>query len=157
MSSDASDEALIGYYYGLPSRPRLIATTRFDYRPHPGVGHQDSKRLLPICSTDPLGRVWEKGISATILNILDETCPVGTLVVDVVRIGYAMSAYDTKQEPSLTTIVWIGVSADTITKTIGTAIVDRCKAVLDEHALEHVQVEMRAIAPMIRTFGAGVY
>ncbi|CAD6591314.1 MAG: hypothetical protein TREMPRED_006069, partial [Tremellales sp. Tagirdzhanova-0007] len=88
------------YYSGLPSCPRLIASSDSSDR-HAGFsGHAPFKALFPVSGGHALVSVWEDLVAPAVIKILDTHLEEQATCVDVVRIGY--------DDVSAPVVVWIG-------------------------------------------------
>lgn len=126
--SPISEEEAKYYYTGLPSCPLLIArtsTTPWDRQP---------KELGPA-SHHALHKAWEDGLARKAIDLL-KSRDVEWTSIDIVRIGPAEEYY----RP---VILWIGVTPGSLSHDDGLVVASKCKALLEEHDITDVDVEIR--------------
>ena len=126
--SPMSEEEAKYYYTGLPSCPTLVArtsTTPWDRQP---------KELGPA-SHQALHKVWADGLSRKVSDLL-KSRDVEWTSIDIVRIGPAEEYY----RP---VILWVGVTPGSLSHDDGLVVASKCKALLEEHDITDVDVEIR--------------
>ncbi|RSL81788.1 hypothetical protein CDV31_016999 [Fusarium ambrosium] len=128
------------YYEGLPSRPRLVA--RSSVTPWRGAipperlrYHQ--KRLAHV-GNHPVVEAWngsaaEGSLRASVLDALSGT---DWTAVDILRVGYA-------DDSPMPVVLMISVNPNAVLFKDGSAIVRRCKQLLDGVGLHGVECEIR--------------
>jgi len=123
------------YYYGLRSRPILVARTGNDtWKLSTGPwAHPPCKELRPV-GNHPLNRVWDS-LGSQIHDIL-ESKGVKWTSMDVVRIGIV-------DEHIAPVIIWIGVMPNTLSREDGSVVVKECKQLLVANEILDVEVEIR--------------
>lgn len=126
------------YYDGLPSCPRLIA--RSSVTPWRGAIPPEklryhTKRLVNVGS-HRIVEAWNDSSSTGSLraSILDTLDGIDWTAVDILRVGYA--------DP-LPVVVMVSVRPGAVSFETGSAIVRRCKQLLDRDGLGDVECEMR--------------
>lgn len=124
------------YYYGIHSRPRLVArsSTNVWVKPTGPEAHLITKELGPLGS-HPLRDIWEASVGPAIFEYLDSK-GVKWTSIDPVRIGYD----DEIPRPA---IVWIGVVPGSLSAEDGVEIAVHCKGILTAHQMDDVHVEIR--------------
>jgi hypothetical protein len=137
--SRSSDEE-VTYLIGLPSRPRLVGRSGIApwQEPTGFKSHPDRLELLPVgihklVSPD----VWESAVAPRLHTLLDEM-DVKWTSTDVVRIG--ITDEPSKRAP---VVVWVGVVPGSLALSKGAIVATRCRAVLEEHDIVDVDVEIR--------------
>jgi hypothetical protein len=85
-----------------------------------------------------ISETWEDDLALKIHAILDRK-GVDWSSTDVVRIGYA-------DEPTGKVVLWIGVRPDSLSYEVGIDVVLQCKRVLQDYAIDDVDVEIRQSA-----------
>ena len=123
------------FYYGIPSKPRLVA------RSSPDVGLQSTGPevyLLPKESSPirlhPLREIWEATVGSNMVGYLNSK-EVKWTSLDPIRMGYA-------SEPSPPAIIWIGVVPGSLTAEKGIEVAIHCRSILSAHEID-VHVEIR--------------
>lgn len=124
------------YYAGLPSAPILVARTSITPWEVPS-GPQAYWKLkeLHLANSHPIKEVWEGNLAPKILALLD-SMEVKWTSIDIVRIGDSEEYY----APA---ILWIGVMPASLPPNDGVIVASRCKALLEEHGITDVDVEIR--------------
>lgn len=124
------------YYKGLPSRPRLIATSNPNPYEEPTVPEAYSvfKELRQL-GGHPLAKVWDYGLSEGLRHVLD-TLGVNWTSLDALRIAEV-------GESSTTAIVWIGVEIGALSFEEGSLVVIRCCTLIDTYDIPDYHVEIR--------------
>ncbi|VDB91560.1 unnamed protein product [Peniophora sp. CBMAI 1063] len=127
------------HYYGLPSRPILVARTSTAVWEHPGdMRHRmREKKVAPLGAHPLLHLHWEDRIAPKIQTLIDEK-NVQWTSLDVVRIGYTDDS-----EANAPVILWIGILPNSVSAPDGRAIVMQCLDILHAHNIADVEVEMR--------------
>ena len=122
------------YYSGLPSCPKLVASSDSSDRAGGYSGHAPPKHIYVVPSTHKLVKMWEDVICPAVLKVLDELLNDEATCVDVVRIGF--------DEVTAPVVIWIGAIPSTSPQ-LGSSVVDACLSVLDHFAIQDVRVEVR--------------
>ena len=124
------------YYYGLPSKPPLVARTGSTPWEEPtGLEAYPREKQLGIVGSHGISKIWEV-LAPKLRDILDKG-QVDWTSIDPVRIGYV----DEHPGP---VVIWIGIKPDSQVSyrvNYGTAV--QCKELLMDHDIEDVEVEMR--------------
>lgn len=132
-------EVLANFYYkGLPSRPRLVATTRsgpIRVRTGPEA-YTIWKELRPL-GDHPLARVWEDDLAFELHHVLNSR-NVNWTSTDVVRIADVDI-----EEPFNFIAIWIGVEPGSLDFDDGVVVALKCREVLDRYHIQGVEVEIR--------------
>ncbi|THU83806.1 hypothetical protein K435DRAFT_420482 [Dendrothele bispora CBS 962.96] len=125
------------YFYGIYSKPRLIARSSSDVwrEPRGAEAYLRPKELSPLGFDHPLRYIWEDKIGPTMVSYLDNN-GVKCSSLDPVCIGYA-------GDSAPPAIVWIGVLPGTLTSEIGVNIAIDCQGILASHGINDVHVELR--------------
>ncbi|KAF8334478.1 hypothetical protein F5887DRAFT_1273561, partial [Amanita rubescens] len=125
------------FYYGLPSRPRLIArsSSYVWVEPQGLEAYLTPKELSPLGFGHPLKNVWEDKVGPEMISYLDDM-GVKWSSLDPLRIGYA-------GDPSPPPILWIGVLPGTLTHEVGVNVAIHCKNILSANGIDDVHVELR--------------
>jgi hypothetical protein len=121
------------YYYGLPSRPLLVARTGppWEVPSGPEAGWRP-KELRPLFN-HALNDVWEGDLLREVLTLLDSMKVMYTSI-DVLRIGY---------EHPFPPIIWIGVTPGSLSGNDGVVVASKCKELLQKYNVTDVDVEIR--------------
>lgn len=125
------------YYYGLYSKPRLIARSSIDpwVEPRGPEAYLTPKELSPLGFNHPLRKLWEPTVGPDIASYLD-AMGVEWSSLDPVRIGYV-------DDPSPPAILWVGVLPGTLTAEVGVNVAVHCKDILSANGINDVHVELR--------------
>ncbi|CUS06788.1 unnamed protein product [Tuber aestivum] len=124
------------YYYGLYSRPVLVARTSTTlWKPPVCPPGYPSIKWVRTVGNHPLGNIWEGNLALQIHKIL-ESRGVKWTSTDVARIGLV-------EEFLPPVIVWIGVQPGTVSREDGHAVAMACKGLLVENQIYNVEVEIR--------------
>ncbi|EDR14456.1 uncharacterized protein LACBIDRAFT_321527 [Laccaria bicolor S238N-H82] len=132
------------WYYGLPSRPKLIARTGsvlFALLPSFDAGYPDypETKEIRIVGEHKIQDVWEDGLASKIHALLDEK-QVDWTSTDVVRIA----AVERWKDLRSSVVLWIGVVPESLSYERGVDVALRCQRVLvDDYGIEDVDVEIR--------------
>ncbi|KAK6531373.1 hypothetical protein TWF281_008180 [Arthrobotrys megalospora] len=125
------------YYSGLPSRPRLIATTR----PHPFdppftlYPYPTEKEIHALRAGHPIVKVWDFGVGNRFQKGLNEM-QVDWTSIDVVHLP-------NNGDPPGPAIVWIGVTPNSLELEDGAILAAKCQHFLDENLIPDTFVEIR--------------
>ena len=125
------------FYYGLYSKPRLIArsSTYAWVEPRGPEAYLTPKELRPLGFIHPLGKLWERTIGPEMVAYLD-AMEVKCSSLDPVRIGFI-------GDSSPPAIIWIGVLPGTLTAEAGVKVAVHCKGILAANGIDDVHVELR--------------
>ena len=121
------------YYWGLPSKPRLIARTGEPWDPPSGPRAKELRSAL----RHKLFDVWEDSLALKVHKILDQN-QVNWSSTDIIRIGYA-------DEPGGNVVLWIGVcpTPTRLSYDVGIEVAVQCKRLLLSYGIQDVDVELR--------------
>ena len=124
------------FYYGLPSRPRLVArsSTYIWVEPTGADAYLVPKEASPL-GFHPLREIWEATVGPAMVDYLDGK-GVKFTSLDPVRMGQT-------GDSSPSAIVWIGVLPGSLTAEIGIEVAIHCKSILSAHHIEDVHIEIR--------------
>ncbi|KAI8648941.1 hypothetical protein NCS56_01511300 [Fusarium sp. Ph1] len=128
------------YYDGLQSRPRLIA--RSSVTPWRGAIPPERSRYYPKrfahVGKHPIVEAWNSSSAKGSLraSVLDKLSEVDWTAVDVLRVGYA-------NDLPMPVVLMISITPDAVLFEDGSAIVGRCKRLLDGVGLHGVECEIR--------------
>jgi hypothetical protein len=124
------------YYYGLLSRPPLVArssTTPWKEPTGPDACCE-AKEFRPVYNYALQG-VWEAGLARDVIAVLD-SMKVNFTGIDIVRIGIPEQSY-------FPVVIWIGVTPGSLSGEDGVVVVTKCRGLLDKHDITDVDVEIR--------------
>ncbi|WVF71305.1 hypothetical protein IAT40_006108 [Kwoniella sp. CBS 6097] len=142
-----------GYYYGLPSEPRLLARSQVEeWVPASNpvyTAYPSRKHIYPVPVSHPVARIWTGPAGRAILAEIDKHTPFATSV-DVLRICYEGEA------DSSPPILWIGVLPGKVSVLAAEALVSGCKGVLQRNGMIDVEVELKE-SNVYRTSSAKLY
>ncbi|KAE9397856.1 hypothetical protein BT96DRAFT_859655 [Gymnopus androsaceus JB14] len=136
LPSPLSEKEAGLYYFGLPSRPVLVArssTTPWEAPTGPGAFCQP-KELHPV-GNHALQEVWEDNLALK-LHALLEVMQVKWTSTDVVRIGNL-------GESEAPAILWIGVMPKSLSGDDGVVVASKCRDILVEYDITDIDVEIR--------------
>ncbi|RSM21028.1 hypothetical protein CDV31_000075 [Fusarium ambrosium] len=138
-----SREEQMGYYYGLLSRPRLIARSSTN----PWVRRRDrestlGKSLSLVGRDHPIIRLWNDRNSALRQGITPIIRGIDWTDVRVLRIGYDRE-YWTGEESEQPVTLLIEVRKDSTSWEHAYTVVVACRAVLQQCGIHDVHVEIR--------------
>ncbi|KAF8333698.1 hypothetical protein F5887DRAFT_993030 [Amanita rubescens] len=125
------------FYYGLYSKPRLIArsSTYLWIEPRGPEAYLRPKELSPFGFGHPLEDCWEDKVGPQMISYLDDI-GVKASSLDPVRIGYA-------GDSSPPAIIWVGVLPGTLAPEAGVNVAIQCKNILSSNGINDVDVELR--------------
>jgi hypothetical protein len=124
------------YYYGLPSRPVLVARTgTTPWQPPTGPEAYLRPKELRTVFNHRLNQVWGGDLAHKVMAALDSR-EVKWTSLDVVRIGY-------EGEPHPPVIIWIGVMPGSLSGDDGVVAARECREILEKHDITDVDVEIR--------------
>ena len=144
--SPVSEDEAQCYYYGLPSRPRLVARSSTPTipwtNPTDPEGYNQCKELRSV-GNHALNDIWEDTLASLVLDLLNSE-GVKWTSVDVVRIGIV-------GEPSAPVILWIGVIPMSLSPVDGLEVALKCKRLLEKNVIIDVHAEFREsiIIPLV--------
>lgn len=131
----------LGYYYGLRSRPHLVArSSTFVYKERYSMNYPVRKQLKRF-GMHPLSDQWDT-IAQSAIVILDSKAVKWTSI-DAVRIGY--------EEEYAFPILWIAVRPKSLSREDGLQIALQCKQLLDNNGFLDIHCEIREA----ERFGSG--
>jgi len=131
-----SDNEAKFYYYGLHSKPVLVARTGTDtWMPPTGPEAYHKPKQLRSVGNHILQDIWEDIIAPQIHDILDAKGVMWTST-DVARIGFTGKSI-------APVYIWIGVKPSTLSRLDGLNVALECKQVLVANSIHDVEVEIR--------------
>ena len=130
-----SDQEANLYYYGLPSRPVLVARTGSPWDAPTSPDQYPRPKQLRIVGRHEISDVWEDNLALKIHAVLEEK-EVDWSSTDVIRIGYV-------DEPHGNVILWIGVRPGSLSRQVGINVASQLKKVLLDHDISDIDVEIR--------------
>ncbi|KAJ4323453.1 hypothetical protein N0V84_004325 [Fusarium piperis] len=129
------------YYYGLPSRPKLVA--RSSTAPwSPQYDRWPISKCLYVVGEHAIAELWNDADSSLRRQILQVVKKVDWTAIDVLRVGYAHDNERTGERFSRPVTVLISVKTG-LTFEQGYDVVAACSQILESHNLNDVQVEMK--------------
>ncbi|KAH7128949.1 hypothetical protein EDB81DRAFT_764100 [Dactylonectria macrodidyma] len=137
------EEEQLGYYYGLPSRPKLVARSstdpykyNFDFSTQYPVG-----KLLSSVRQHPIADLWNTDgpLRREIVLALDG---IQWTVIDVLRLGYQPRMTEELQLNHPVTLL-ISVKKDSTPWEQGHSVVVRCHEILQNYGISDVHCEMK--------------
>lgn len=137
LSPPSKREAQL-YYYGLPSRPKLVARTGPPWKDFADTEDPIVRELSPL-GDHPMQHQWEgtDGLNRRVLDLLDEL-NVRWTSIDPVRFRW-----EERYEVSSQAVVWIGVVPGSLSSEDGVVAVLKCKKLLEERGVADAEVEIR--------------
>ncbi|KAL6788523.1 hypothetical protein J3E68DRAFT_444266 [Trichoderma sp. SZMC 28012] len=138
-----SEEEARLYYYGLPSRPRLIARSGICMWVNPqmpgfttflGTQNMYPRVLQPVGRHPQLHQQWNDGSSSLRAQILKAVDGINWTALDILRIGL-------NGEYTLT--LMIAVLPDSLSWRDGHPIALQCKGIFESHGIQGVECEIR--------------
>ncbi|WVQ99841.1 hypothetical protein IAU59_006984 [Kwoniella sp. CBS 9459] len=151
MKTPPPPVSYVGYYYGIPSNPRLLARSNPSsswQRSNPNYCNFPSeKAIFPIDPTHPVKHSWDFPIGQRLLSIIDHHTPHATSV-DIVKVCWDWLA-DTSPP-----IIWIGVTPGEVPVETAEELVRHINAFLKECKLDDVEVEVKE-SEIFRLAGTG--
>jgi hypothetical protein len=124
------------YYYGLHSKPVLVARTgSTPWEVPTGLEAYPRERQLGVVGSHGISKVWQI-LGPKVRDILDKG-QVDWTSIDPVRIGYV----DELPGP---VVIWIGINPDSqVSYKVNYDTAVQCKELLIDHDIKDVEVEMR--------------
>ena len=124
------------FYYGIYSRPALVARSSYDLWviPTGAEAYMVPKECKPA-GISSLKNVWEDTLGRAMGEYLQDM-GVQVTSLDPIRIGKAGDV-----SPPL--IIWIGVISGSLAPDAGIKVAIRCKTMLEENSINDVHVEIR--------------
>ncbi|PON22955.1 hypothetical protein TGAM01_v208210 [Trichoderma gamsii] len=135
-SPPSSKEADL-YYWGLPSRPKLVARSSTHvwedpfWSPSPSMMH---KSLRPADGNPLLHRLWNDATSSLRNQIVEAVDAADWTAVDILRLGCAGEFHTT---------LLVSVKPASLSWSQAHPITLRCKAILEGHGIDNVHCEIR--------------
>ena len=125
------------YYYGIYSRPRLVARSSADVwvEPTGAEAYLIPKEISPV-GLHPLNDVWETMVGPAMDRYLQDM-GVKCSSLDPIRMGQVGKP----SRPPV--IIWVGVLPGTLSADDGVQVATRCKAILTDSSIDDVHVEIR--------------
>ena len=126
------------YYWGLYSKPRLIARTGESWDPPSGPGAYPQRiKELRSLGKHELFDIWEDNLALKVHNILNQH-QVNWSSTEIVRIAY-------DDDPSGNIVLWIGVypTPTRLSYDVGIEVAVQCKRLLLSYGIQDVDVELR--------------
>ncbi|KDQ54433.1 hypothetical protein JAAARDRAFT_49387 [Jaapia argillacea MUCL 33604] len=124
------------YYYGLPSKPRLIARSSPDVwrRPTGPEAYLIPKELTPL-GTHRLNEVWEKTVGPAMDQYLQGK-GVQSTSMNPLRIGIA-------GDSSPPAVIFVGVNPGSLSHELGLEVAVHCRSILVQNGIDDVHIEIR--------------
>ncbi|KAI0304089.1 hypothetical protein BC826DRAFT_903028 [Russula brevipes] len=124
------------YFYGIYSKPRLVARSSTDAWIVPRGPYEVllPKEAGPL-GFHPLQDIWEATVGPAMVGYLN-TNGVKWTSLDPVRMGHT-------GDPCPPAIVWVGVLPGSLTAEIGVKVAIDCKGILDANGIHDVHIEIR--------------
>ncbi|KAI9155750.1 hypothetical protein HJFPF1_08339 [Paramyrothecium foliicola] len=130
----------LSYYYGLPSRPKLVATTSPWIPRDPGrwgVGIWPvTKCLRPVLQHDIIEQ-WDRPGSKLRKQIIEfvDSHSLQWRAIDILRIGYV--------DGPATVTMFISVHPASTSPDVGKTLVEECKSILHTYGIHDVECDMK--------------
>ncbi|KAH7171509.1 hypothetical protein EDB81DRAFT_837954 [Dactylonectria macrodidyma] len=131
-----------GYYYGLPSRPKLVARSSTDVWSHQHDGWSIGKNFGPV-GHHAIAKPWNDSTSSLRRAIVQALEGIDWSTIDILRIGYERTHGFTGEEFAQPVTLLISVQKDSTTWAQGLPVVMRCREILQLHGIPDVHCEMR--------------
>lgn len=124
------------YYYGLPSKPRLIARSSSNVwmKPTGAEAYLDPKELTPL-GTHHLSAVWEE-IVGPAMDLYLQEAGVECTTMNPLRIGIAGNS-------SPPAVIFVGVNPGSLSPERGIDVAVHCRSILVQNGINDVHVEIR--------------
>lgn len=124
------------YYYGLLSKPRLIARSNPDVwvKPAGPEAYLIPKELIPL-GNHPLNALWEETVGPAMDRYFQEK-GVQTTSMNPLRIGIA-------GQSSPPAIIFVGVNPGSLSPELGIEVAVYCRTILTQNGIDDVHVEIR--------------
>ena len=131
------------YYYGLPSRPRLVARSsgrRWIHKEH-WESHPRLKYLKHV-GNHPVVDKWDAEFQDKVVNALSTA---EWTSIDVLRLGLEadITGLASELDSRCRVVLWIGVASGSLNWRDGLAIVSACIAIIRSYELLDVECEIR--------------
>ncbi|KAM0470378.1 hypothetical protein ACHAPX_009998 [Trichoderma viride] len=149
-----SDEERELYYYGLPSRPRLVARSSSSSDPwvNPqmpgpttwrGSTSNMYPRLLRPAKGDPaLHQQWNNAASSLRIQIMEAVNAVDWTAIDILSVGLEKPE-EPEPEAQYHNTLLVAVKPKSLPWSRGNTLALRCKAILEEHGFKDMHCEIR--------------
>ncbi|RBA18073.1 hypothetical protein FPRO05_11091 [Fusarium proliferatum] len=127
------------YYYGLPSRPRLVARTNFadEWKNIKGVEYAP-KKVLGTVGRHPIAGLWNDSTGLLRRSIIEALIGLDWSAIDILRVGS-----ETDELKTCPVVFFISVRPHSTSFATGYAIASRCLEILRSHSIDDVHVEMK--------------
>lgn len=142
-SSLPDDDERDLYYYGLPSKPRLVARSSSPFVPWKREiedMHLVCKQLRPV-GNHAIVDVWHnsslKGDVRAVLASVEWNS------IDFIRVGYSNYTSRETYRISMPVVLWVGVKPHSLTPMTGLEISTRCREELLKAGINDVHCEIR--------------
>jgi hypothetical protein len=131
----SGDEAT-SYYYGLPSKPRLIARSSPDVwmKPTGAEAYLEPKELTPL-GTHLLNAVWETTVGPA-MDLYFQRKGVQNNSMNPLRIGIA-------GQSSPPAVIFVGVNPGSLSPELGIEVAVHCRSILVQNGIDDLHVEIR--------------
>lgn len=131
-----------GYYYGLPSRPKLVARSSTDVCSHQYDRWSIGKNFSPV-GPHPIAKPWNDSTSPLRRGIIEALKGIDWTAIDILRIGYGRSNDFTGEVYAHPVNLLVSVQEGSTTWAQGIPVVMRCREILQSHGILDVHCEMR--------------
>lgn len=131
-----------GYYYGLPSRPKLVARSSTDVWSHQYDGWSVGKNFSPV-GHHAIAKPWNDSTSPLRRAIVQALEGIDWRAIDVLRIGYERTNGFTGEVYAHPVTLLVSVQEGSTTWAQGLAVVMRCREILQFYGILDVHCEMR--------------
>lgn len=131
-----------GYYYGLPSQPKLVARSNTDSWQF----QQDQwpiGKVLDLVGKHKIVGLWNDSTGPLRRDILAAVASLNWTALDILRIGYQRDNEFTGQSFEHPVTLLISVEKDSTSWSVGYATVMRCHQLLLQYGIDDVHVEMK--------------
>ncbi|EWZ37540.1 hypothetical protein FOZG_09529 [Fusarium oxysporum Fo47] len=127
------------YYYGLPSRPRLVARTNFadKWKNIKGVEFAPAKVLRNV-GRHPIAVLWNDSTGPLRRSIIEALIGIDWSAIDILSIGS-----ETDEPKKCPVVLFISVRPDSTSFATCYAIASRCLKILRSHSIHDVHVEIK--------------
>ncbi|EHK48596.1 uncharacterized protein TrAtP1_009629 [Trichoderma atroviride] len=137
------------YYYGLPSRPRLVARSSSSSEPwvspqmpepttwRGSTSNMYPRMLRPAKGDPALHQQWNNAASSLRIQIIEAVNAVDWTAIDILSVGLE------KEEAKYHNTLLIAVKSNSLSWSRGNTLALRCKAILEEHGIRDMHCEIR--------------
>ncbi|KPM34786.1 hypothetical protein AK830_g11792 [Neonectria ditissima] len=138
-----SEDEQKGYYYGLPSQPRLVARSSTD-RWEPPRGNWPRGKLFDPVGQHRIANLWNDPSTSTLRqDIVEALGSIRWTAIDVLRLGYEAEDFGAQEQQKNPITLLVSVESNSTSWEQGHAAVMQCRRILQQHHINDVHCDMK--------------